>query len=240
VERPHWLLTQEPPRRRIDAATVVEQAHALVHEGGSDALTMRPLAAALGTSTSALYRLVPSRQWLLVAIVDLIFSEVEVPAAGGAPGARRRLERLSASMHDVLVAHPHLHEVLTSHVAVTPSTVAIAEAALGCLRGIGTADAELVDAFTAWNGYVIGYTAIEAKPIENEPDPALRRAMRRELDAAARSDAPLVAASMPALAERAFGLGPRSRQSRPTTSSFSWGLAALLDGIEVRARSSRS
>ena len=70
TEPVHWLLhNQEPPRRRIDAQAIVEQAHALVHEGGAAALSMRALAAALGTSPTALYDTSPpsngswSRSW---------------------------------------------------------------------------------------------------------------------------------------------------------------------------------
>jgi AcrR family transcriptional regulator len=165
----HWLLRRESPRRRgTDAAAIVGESHALVHEGGTDALTMRSLATALHTSTSELYRHVPSKQWLLVAIVDHVLADVDT-SLGERRTPRRRLEHLSSSLRDVLAAHPHLHEVLASHLALTPSTVRLAEAALGCLRDFGIADPHLVDAYNAWAGYVIGFTTIEVKPRELAP-----------------------------------------------------------------------
>lgn len=232
----HWLLRREQPRRRIDAHAIVAQAHALVHEGGSASLTMRPLAAALGTSTSALYRLVPSKQWLLVAIVDLVFSEVDtsVDDDDDETSGRERLERLSMDVRDVVAAHPHLHEVLASHVAVTPHTVRIAEASLSCLRDIGLDDLHLVDAYNAWFGYVIGFTAIEAKPPEHVPDPQLQRAMRSAITAS--GNAPIVAELMPDVANRGLGLSWLPAPPGYARSSFAWGLTALLDGLEGRGR----
>ncbi len=232
----HWLLEREQPRRRLDADTVVSQAHILVHEGGAASLTMRPLAAALGTSTSALYRLVPSKQWLLVAIVDLVFGEVETSTAADVGDPRGRLEQLSTAMHEVLVLHPHLHEILASHVWVTPNTIRIAEIAFTSLREMGLDDPELVDAYNAWSGYVIGFSAIEAKPAENAPDRALQRAMRRQLEEMDPGAFPILTELMPDVADRAFGLPSRPRRSGESGSSFAWGLAALLDGVAARKR----
>jgi AcrR family transcriptional regulator len=233
-EGEHWLLKREQPRRRIDAEAVVAQAHALVHDGGTAALTMRPLAASLGTSTSALYRIVPSKEWLLVAIVDLVFSEVDtsVADADGTSG-RQRLERLSIALRDVMAAHPHLHAVLTSHVAITPSTVRVAESSLSCLRGMGIADPDLVDAYNSWLGYVIGFTAVESMPPEHEPDPQLWAVMRAHLDSDG-AGASIVSELMPDIANRGLGLSWLPASPSGTSSSFAWGLALLLDGLEAR------
>jgi AcrR family transcriptional regulator len=242
VQAGHWLLQkQEPPRRRIDAQAIVEQAHTLVHEGGAAALSMRALAAALGTSPTALYRHFPAKQWLLVAIVDYVLAEVDTSPtdAEGMPG-RERLERLSSSLREVLTGHPHLHEILTSQVALTPSTVRMAEAALGCLRDWGIADADLVDAYNAWCGYVIGFTAIEAKPPELAPDPQLQQAMRAQLERTTTRDFPLVSELLPQVANLAYGLSWRPGRLGATGTSFEWGLKALLDGMEDSKRTRRT
>ncbi len=227
----HWLFDDEP-RRRIDARAVVARAHDLVHEGGAGALTMRPLAASLGTSTSALYRLVPSKEWLLVAIVDLVFDEVDTGGPESRPASGRdRLLHLSRSLYDVLTAHPHLHEILASHVAVTPHTLRVAEAALESLREAGVDDRGLVHAYNAWCGYVIGFTVLEAKPPDLTPEPRLQQAMRSVLDAATPDDHPMVTELMSDVATRAYGLTWRPDPLGGTRSSFEWGLTALLDGL---------
>ena len=234
------------------------QAHALVHDGGTAALTMRPLAASLGTSTSALYRIVPSKEWLLVAIVDLVFSEVDtsVADADGTSG-RQRLERLSIALRDVMAAHPHLHAVLTSHVAITPSTVRVAESSLSCLRGMGIADPDLVDAYNSWFGYVIGFTAVESMPPEHEPDPQLwgrdasafglgrgGRVDRGRADARHREprSRPVVAAGIAARHGRASrGASPScSTDSRRAGPAPAGTLQAHLRAISPRLRPTRS
>jgi AcrR family transcriptional regulator len=231
----HWLHEDgEPGRRRIDSRAIVEQAHALLHEGGSAALTMRTLAAALGTSPSALYRRFPSKEWLLIAIVDYVFADVQSPPlhAEGMSG-RDRLEQLSSSLRHVLSSHPHLHEILTSRLAVTPNTVRIAEAALTCLRDQGIGDARVVDAYNAWCGYVIGFTAIEVKPPELAPDPQLQHAMRTQLERIS-GDLPIINGLMPEVANLAYGLSWLPGRLGEARTSFEWGLKALLDGFDLR------
>jgi AcrR family transcriptional regulator len=236
----HWLLRDaEPVRRRIDGDAIVVVAHRLVHDGGGPALTMRSLAASLGTSTSALYRVVPSKPWLLVAIVDLVFAEVALPPAGGRADARARLEALSMSVRDVLESHPHLHEILASHVAVTPNTVRIADAALTCLRDAGLAADELIDAYNAWIGYVIGFTTIEAKPAEYAPELELQRAMRAELERSTAAGSPVLEGLVADAANLAYGLSWLPVRLGGSEASFEWGLEALLDGFERRARRRR-
>jgi len=236
VSQPHWLLHRgTPERRRLDGETIVEQAHALLHEGGSAALSMRTLAAALGTSTSALYRHVPSKPWLLVAIVDLVLAEVDTaPTYDPAEPARSRLESLSMSYRRALAAHPHLHEVLTSQVALTPNSMRIAEAALFCLREHGIGDDELTDAYNAWCGYVIGFSILETKARNVAPDPALQNAMRAQLEQADLDGFPILRELMAELADRAYGLRWQGDMLGSGDASFGWGLRALLDSYERR------
>jgi AcrR family transcriptional regulator len=191
---------------------------------------MRTLAAELGTSTSALYRHFPSKEWLLIAIVEHVFADVRT--APHTISARGRLEELSWSFRDVLSAHAHLHEVLTSHVVLTPSTVRIAEAAMSALLDLGVSDGELIDAYNAWGGYVIGFTAVETHPSDPAPDPQLETAMRKVVERASATDLPIVA-SLPARARgRAFGLRWQRGRLGESRRSFEWGLRALIDGFE--------
>lgn len=235
----HWLLDRDAVRRRIDAATIVERAHALVHDGGSAALSMRTLASSLDTSTSAVYRHVPSKQWLLIAIVDFVLGEVAIdPAHERDAPARGRLEALSRSYREVLAAHPHLHEILTSHVALTPRSVRIAEAAFACLRDLGIRTTDLVDAYNVWCGYVIGFTILETKPAEHSPDQELQEVMRAQLsgDAAAY---PIVTELLPDLANQAYGLRWVPERLGNGHASFEWGLDIVLDGFEARGARKR-
>jgi AcrR family transcriptional regulator len=235
------LQRDEPVRRRLDGSTIVERAHALVHEGGSGALSMRTLATELGTSTSALYRHVPTKQWLLIAIVDHVLSEVDTaPANDTRASARSRLEALSRTYRDVLASHPHLHEILTSQVTLSPNSIRIAEAAFRCLRDLGIRDEELVDAYNAWCGFVIGFSVLETKPPDHAPDPSLRQAMRDQLERSDHDVFPILAELKATLANRAYGLRWQGNRLGNGRTSFEWGLAAMLDSYELRGTKSRS
>jgi AcrR family transcriptional regulator len=237
----HWLLDRdEPVRRRLDGSTIVARAHDLVHEGGSAALSMRTLASDLGTSTSALYRHVPSKQWLLIAIVDHVLVDVETTSAYARRRTpRSRLAALSTSYREVLAAHPHLHEILTSYVTLTPHSIRIADAALTCMRDLGIADDDLVDAYNAWCGYVIGFSVLETKPPEHAPEPPLEDAMRAALEGADPEMVPVVDELRDRLANRAYGLRWQTRQLGNGRASFDWGLDAMLDGYERRRSTPR-
>jgi len=232
-ERYDWLFRREPKRREVDAGAVVEHAHDLVHAGGTTNLSMRRLAASLHTSTSALYRIVPSKEWLFVAIVDRVFAEVEDRTQDrGDASPRDRIMVVSRSLHDVLAAHPHLHEILSSHVAVTPNTLRVAAEALTCLQGLGVGDDQLLRAYDAWSGYVIGFTLIEAKPPELAPSEQLQRIMRAQIEERA-AELPIERPVVDA-AQLGYGLSWLPRRLGDDGSSFEWGLAALLDGLTTR------
>jgi AcrR family transcriptional regulator len=241
VEPAHWLIGRdEPVRRRLDGRTIVERAHGLVHDGGADALSMRTLATSLGTSTSALYRHVPSKQWLLIAIVDHVLDDVDTSVGTDRRrSARNRLEAISNSYREVLSAHPHLHEILTSYVTLTPNSIRIADAVLSCLRDLGIGDEHLVDAYNAWCGYVIGFSVLETKPPEHAPEPPLARAMRAALDRTDPGTYPVVTELRSEVANRAYGLRWQTARLGDGRASFAWGLRALLDGYEARARTRR-
>ena len=99
---------------------------------------------------------------------------------------------------------------------------------------------ELVDAYNAWCGYVIGFTAIEAKPPGLAPDPRLQEAMRAQLERTTARDSPTVSGLLPEVTNLAYGLSWLPGRLGEASASFEWGLEALLDGIEGRERKRRS
>ncbi|PZQ88250.1 MAG: TetR/AcrR family transcriptional regulator [Leifsonia xyli] len=96
----------EPPRRRLDRATVVREAIALADEDRLDALNMRALAARLGVVPMALYKHVADKDDLIARMVDLLIESYPSPEAAGDWRARVRARVLSA--REAIVAHPWL------------------------------------------------------------------------------------------------------------------------------------
>src|ERR1035441_1057920 len=70
-------------RARLSREKVLRGAVAVADTAGIGALTMRSLASELGVKPMSLYHYVASKEEILDGIVDLVFSEIELPAADG-------------------------------------------------------------------------------------------------------------------------------------------------------------
>ena len=76
------------PRTPLNRDRVLLAALALADASGIDSLSMRKLGEAVGVEAMSLYNHVPSKADLLDGLIDLVFSEIELPsgaAAGGRP-----------------------------------------------------------------------------------------------------------------------------------------------------------
>ena len=232
-----WFLDRTARQPALTEERIVEVAHAIVHEGGIDAFSLRALARELGVGTSAIYRRIERKEHLLVAVADLVLSEVplEQPGARGWSG---RLRELSLSVRSTLERHPHIHPVLASSLIVSPAVVDIADRALELLIDAGFRGNELVDAYNAWAGYVFGSSVVEMQPRAAPDERArLRGWATRYLRGLDPERYGAVVATLPLLENRAFAfrwdvgpLGPNGR-------SFEVGLRAMMDGLASRARS---
>lgn len=232
----HWLL--EPSgrtRRSLTPGVVVETAHELLHVHGREGLSMRSLAEALNTSTTHLYRQVPSKDWLLVAVVDYVLGEVDVAPAYEPIFWRQQLWDLSMAVRKVLVAHPHIHPVLTDNIVLTPNMTKIAEAALHSFVQGPVPDPELIDAYNSWIGYVVGFTSVEIKPSTIEIEGDFKRVLRLHLRGAG-DHFPTISGLKATVMNRTYGLRWSPKRLGTTGLSFEWGLDALLRGIEDKAR----
>ena len=61
---------------------MLRAAVALADEGGIESLTMRRLGAELGVEAMSLYNHVANKEDLLDGMVDAVFAEIDLPAAG--------------------------------------------------------------------------------------------------------------------------------------------------------------
>ena len=80
-----WTQPPPPPRQRdLGRAEIVAAAIAVADEGGAEAVTMKAVAARLGSYTPmALYRYVRSKDGLVDLMLDAAIAEVPVPSAPG-------------------------------------------------------------------------------------------------------------------------------------------------------------
>src|ERR1700704_478153 len=77
----HMSSGETSPRRApLNRDRVLRAAVALADEAGIEALSMRHLAQVLGVVPMALYKHVANKDELLDGMVDIVFSEIELPS----------------------------------------------------------------------------------------------------------------------------------------------------------------
>src|ERR1700681_4261143 len=82
---------------------VIRAAIALADASGIESLTMRKLGQELGVEAMSLYNHVANKDDIIDGIVDLVFSEIELPAAGA--GWKPAMRKRAISAHDALLRH---------------------------------------------------------------------------------------------------------------------------------------
>jgi AcrR family transcriptional regulator len=97
-------------RTGLTREVIVRAARTLLEQDGPDALSMRRLATALGTSPMTLYHYVPGRSELLNAVLDQVAAEIDWRTPTGAP--EDRMLAVALQVHEVLGGLPWVVEVL--------------------------------------------------------------------------------------------------------------------------------
>ena len=114
---------------------VLRGAVAVADEAGIGALTMRSLARQLGVKPMSVYHYVANKDEILDGIVDLVFSEIELPSAHG--DWQLEMRRRAISARGVLRRHPWAIGLLESRTSPGPATLRHHDATIGALRGAG-------------------------------------------------------------------------------------------------------
>ena len=148
---------EEEARIPLTRDRVLAAGIALADADGIEALTMRRLAQALGVEAMSLYYHVANKDALLVGMLDIVVTEMELPARE-APW-KAAIRRSAISAHAVLVRHPWACQLLVSGTGgPAPSRLRHMDAFLGCLRGGGFSVALTDHAYHALDSHIIGFT----------------------------------------------------------------------------------
>jgi len=128
-------------------------AHA--DEGGLETFTMRKLAEALGVAPMSLYRHVANKDDLVDGIVDLVFDEIDLPAAGAEwKGAMRQR---AISVRQALARHRWAIGLMESRRNPGPANLRHHDAVIGSLRAGGFDIAMAAHAYSLLDGYIYGF-----------------------------------------------------------------------------------
>ena len=145
------MITRTPLKRE----RVLRAALLLADTSGIDSLTMRNLGRELGVEAMSVYNHVANKDDVLDGIVDLVFSEIELPSEGAEwkPAMRKR----AISAHEALLRHPWATSLMQSRTKPGPATLRHHDTVLGTLRKAGFTVVLAAHAFSVIDGYVYGF-----------------------------------------------------------------------------------
>ncbi|MGD9960984.1 TetR/AcrR family transcriptional regulator [Nocardioides sp.] len=146
-------------RAPLSRERAVAVAVGLADGGGLASLTMRKLATELGVEAMSLYHHVANKEDILDAMVDFVFSEIELPAITAA--WRPAMWDRAQSARRVLLAHPWAISLMDSRTTPGLATLRHHDAVLGCLRTSGFTVAMAAHAISLLDSYVHGFVLQE-------------------------------------------------------------------------------
>jgi AcrR family transcriptional regulator len=148
------------PRIPLSRDRVLRAAVAFADERGIGSLSMRKLGEALGVEAMSLYNHVANKDELLDGMVDLVFSEIDLPS-GTADWKTAMRDRAESARH-ALSRHPWAIALMQSRTSPGPATLRHHDAVIGSLREAGFSIELAAHAFSGIDSYVYGFALQEA------------------------------------------------------------------------------
>lgn len=220
------------PRARLSKERVFRAAVELADRGGLESLTMRKLADQLGVGAMSLYYYVPNKDELITHMVDLVFSEIELPSMD--VDWKTAMRRCAISKRNVLNRHRWAIGLLESQAMPGPASFRVNNAELGYLREAFSVEMT-IQACSVLDAYIYGFALQEKMaPFESaEGAAALAEQQAREFEARAEEQQfAALAEEFPYLAE--VVAGHVANVGYDFTTAFEYGLDLILDALEKR------
>lgn len=224
-----WLRPERPARGPVPAysrAQITEVAIRIADAEGLSGLSMRKVAAELGSGTMSLYRYVPSREDLVELMIDAVLGEMTDEDLTLTGDWRKDLTRLAYRTREILKGHPWM-AVANYGLSYGPQAVRVAEAWLEAVDGLGLNIDEMLSVVGMGMSYVNGFVRGELHQAEVH-----RRTGLTEEDLM-RRNAPyirqLIESGRYPLIERVI-IEAEQPHMDPET-AFAYGLGRILDGV---------
>jgi AcrR family transcriptional regulator len=147
-------------REPLSRERVLRAAIAVADAGGLAALTIRSLADELGVKPMSVYYHVANKEAIIDGVIDVVFSEIELPPADA--DWRAALRRRAHSARAVLRRHPWATPLMESRSHPGPATLRHHDAVLGSLRRGGFSVRLAGHAYSLLDSYIYGFALEEA------------------------------------------------------------------------------
>jgi AcrR family transcriptional regulator len=213
--------TRRRRRAPLSRERVLRAALALADEGGHEALTMRNLGRQLGVEAMSLYNHVSSKEDILDGLVDLVFSEIDLPSPGDVDW-KTAMRRRGISVRRALNRHRWAVGLMEGRLNPGPASLRNHDAVMGCLRAAGFPFRAAVHASSVLDAYIYGFALQEKNLPFDTPDQV------SEVMAIQSRNVPDMA-DYPYLVEVATEM---AQEGYDYATEFEFGLDLILDALE--------
>jgi len=146
-------------RAALTRERILRAAISLADRDGIESLSMRKLGQELGVEAMSLYNHVRNKVDMLDGMVDVVFSEIDLPADG--IDWRTAMRQRAISARQALLRHPWAIGLMESRANPGPATLRHHDGVLGSLRKSGFSVDLAAHAYSILDGYIYGFTLTE-------------------------------------------------------------------------------
>jgi AcrR family transcriptional regulator len=143
------------PRVPLNRERILHAALILADRDGIDSLSMRKIGQELQVEAMSLYNHVANKDDILDGIIDLVFSEIDVPSDRN--DWKIAMYQRALSVRDVLLRHPWATSLMQSRTRPGPATIRHHNAVIGSLRRAGFSITMAAHAYSVLDGYIYGF-----------------------------------------------------------------------------------
>ena len=208
------------PRLPLTRERVLATAVALADRGGIGSLSMRKLAQELGVEAMSLYHHVANKDDILDGLVDVVFSEIDLPS--GEEGWRAAMRRRAISAREALRRHPWATGLMESRPTPGAANLRHHDAVLGVLRGAGFPVELAAHAYSLLDSYIYGFALQEASLPSHSPEEAAQVAQAIMAEFPASEYPHLTEIAVDHVLQPGYDYG----------NEYLFGLDLILDGLE--------
>jgi AcrR family transcriptional regulator len=147
------------PRVPLNRERVFQAAVALADERGIDSLTMRALGEELGVEAMSLYYYVANKDELLDGMVDLVYSEIELPSREA--DWKTAMRQVASSAHEALSRHRWAITLMETRTRPGPANLRHHDSVIRTFREARFSIKQAIHAFSVLDSYISGFALQE-------------------------------------------------------------------------------
>jgi AcrR family transcriptional regulator len=144
-----------PRRVPLSRERVLDAAIKLADQGGLESLSMRKLGQELGVEAMAVYYHFANKDEVIDGIVDIVFSQIDLPASGA--DWKSAMRQRAVSLRDVLLRHRWAIGLMESRRKPGPANLRHHDVVIGSLRSAGLNMPTIAHAYSLVDSYIYGF-----------------------------------------------------------------------------------